>query len=148
MDDNYVFRLKEFYVLETFQVAYYHAQVESATNEYYAKAFEKMVKVEQGHVDYFANKINLANEKIPSITGSFFQLAGIFVGETVEVTGQHNTCKLGVALENKAVEMYQAFINECKDKQHVTITDSLMDYLLDEEFHAVWLTDYMNKHQN
>lgn len=148
MDDQLLSRLKEFYKLETFQVAYYKAQVSSATDEYYSKAFEKLVKIEQGHADFFANKIKKANETVPTFQGSLFELAGSMLGETIESTGQLNTCKLGVALENKAIEKYQTFILECKEKKYSILHDNLMEYLLDEEFHTLWLADYMNNSQD
>ena len=148
MDNKLIFRFKEFYTLETFQVAFYTAQANSATNEYYQKAFEKMVQIEQGHADYFANIIDQANEEVPSLVGSVFQFAGSVVGETVESIGRHRTCKLGVALENEAIKMYREFIQESKEKEYLIIKDTLMEYLLDEEFHTYWLRDYANKHPN
>ncbi len=146
MDKKLIFRLKEFYTLETFQVAFYTAQVASATDEYYGRAFQKMVQIEQGHADFFANKIEQAKEIVPTFVGSLLQLAGNLVGETAESTGQHNTCKLGVALENKAMEAYRTFITESKTNNYSILEDTLMEYLLDEEFHSLWLRDYMNKH--
>ena len=146
MDNKLIFRLKEFYTLETFQVAFYEAQVASATDEYYGKAFQKMVQIEQGHADFFANKIDQAKEIVPTFVGSILQLAGNFVGEAAEFTGQHNTCKLGVALENKAIEAYRTFITESKNSNYSILQDTLMEYLLDEEFHTLWLRDYMTKH--
>ncbi len=145
MDDNLMSHLKEFYKLETFQVAYYKALVSSATDEYYSKAFEKLVKIEQGHADFFANKIDKANETVPTFQGSLFGLAGSLLGETVESTGQQNTSKLGVALEKKAIEKYRMLITECKEKNYILLRDNLMENLLDEEFHALWLADYMKK---
>lgn len=148
MDDKLISRLKEFYTLETFQVAFYKAQASSATDEYYGKAFEKMVKIKQGHADFFANKIDKANESVPTFVGTLFELAGNFLGETVESTGQLNTCKLGIALENKAIDKYQTFILECKENNYSILQDNLIEYLLDEEFHTLWLTDYMNNSPN
>jgi len=148
MDNQLISRLKEFYILETFQVAFYKAQADSATDEYYKKAFEKMVKIEQGHADYFADKIIQANEKVPALVGSVFQMAGNLVGETVESIGRSSSCKLGVALENKAIEMYRAFIRESSLKNQAILKDTLFEYLLDEEFHTYWLRDYANKHPN
>ncbi|KLU59167.1 hypothetical protein CEB3_c41530 [Peptococcaceae bacterium CEB3] len=148
MDNKLIFRLKEFYTLEILQVAFYEAQANSATDEYYKKAFEKIVGTEQGHVDYFADKIVQANEKVPSVAGSVFQLAGSVVGETMEFVGKYNTCMFGVALENKATEMYRTFIDETNIKNYVKIKDTLFKNLLDEEFHAYWLRDYATKHPN
>ncbi|WP_407311300.1 demethoxyubiquinone hydroxylase family protein [Desulfosporosinus sp. SB140] len=148
MDNRLISRFKEFYTLETFQVAFYNAQVNSATDEYYRRAFEKMVQIEQGHADYFANEIDKANEEVPSLVGSFFQLAGSLLGESIESMGQHNTCKLGVALENEAIKKYHSLIKECTDRHYLMFKNTLMEYLLDEEFHTLWLRDYMNHHPN
>ena len=148
MDNKLIFRFKEFYTLETFQVAFYNAQANSATDEYYKKAFEKMVQIEQGHADYFANIIDKAKKEVPSLVGSAFQIAGGIVGETVESIGRHSMCKLGVTLENEAMKMYREFIKESKEKKYEIIKDTLYEYLLDEEFHKYWLRDYINKHPN
>lgn len=145
MDKRLIYRLKEFYTLETFQVAYYQAQVDASTDEYYTKVFEKLVKIEQGHIDYFANKIELANETVPVLVGSIFDLAGSILGETAEAMGQMNTCKYGAALEKKAMQEYQTFIQECKENNYFTLNNDLMEYLLDEHFHALWLADYSEK---
>lgn len=144
MDDKLIFRLKEFYTLETFQVAFYQAQVKTATDEYYCKAFERMVQIESAHADFFAQLLVKAQSEVPKFTGSLFELAGGFVGDFIGSTGQHNTCKLGVALENKAIKAYQTFITESKNKHYIELRDTLMEYLLDEEFHTLWLRDYMN----
>ena len=146
MDNKLIFRLKEFYTLETFQVAFYESQVSTSTNEYYNKAFEKMVQIESGHADFFAQILDKANIEVPKIVGSVFEFAGGFLGDMVGSTGSTNTCKLGVALENKAIEAYRTFITESKDKHYSELRNTLMDYLLDEEFHTLWLKDYMEKH--
>ena len=146
MDNKLIFRLKEFYTLENFQVAFYNAQLNSATDEYYKTAFERMVQIEQGHADYFADKIIQANEEVPSLVGSVFLTAGSLVGETLESIGKHNTCKFGVFLENRAMDMYRDFIHESNEKDYIKIKKTLMEYLLDEEFHTFWLRDYADKH--
>ncbi|AFQ43254.1 demethoxyubiquinone hydroxylase family protein [Desulfosporosinus meridiei] len=146
MDDKLIFRLKEFYTLETFQVAFYESQVSSSTNEYYKKAFKKMVEIESGHADFFAQVLTKADIEVPTIIGSAFELAGGFLGDMVSLTGSDNTCKLGIALENKAMEAYRTFIDESKDKHYSELRNTLMDYLLDEEFHTLWLRDYMENH--
>ena len=146
MDKKLIFRLKEFYVLETFQVAFYQAQANSATDEYYNAAFKKLVQIEQGHADYFAAKIDQAKEELPALSGSLFQLAGSLVGETVESIGKQSTCKLGITLEDEAMKMYRTFIGETGDRYYTNIKNTLMEYLLDEEFHTYWLRGYLEKH--
>lgn len=148
MDDKLIFRLKEFYTLETFQVAFYESQVSTSTNEYYTKAFEKMVQIESGHADFFAQVLDKANIEPPTIVGSIFEFAGGFVGDMIGSTGPNKTCKLGVALESKAIETYRTFITESKDKHYSELRNTLMDYLLDEEFHTLWLKDYIKNHPN
>ncbi|AFM40884.1 Ubiquinone biosynthesis protein COQ7 [Desulfosporosinus acidiphilus SJ4] len=146
MDQKLLSRFKEFYTLETFQVAYYNEQLQSSTDEYYCHAFEKMAQIEQGHVDFFAEELDKANVDPPTVKGSVFSLAGTFLGDMVKSTGAHNTCKLGMALENKAIQTYQAFIQESTDKKYSILRRTLMEYRLDEEFHSLWLQDYMKKH--
>ena len=146
MDDKFISSLQAFHKLEKFQVAFYEAQISTSTDEYYRKAFEKMVQIESSHVDFFAQLLGKAQLETPTFSGSIFELAGSFVGEMVESTGPHNTCKLGVALENKAIKAYRTLITESKHKNYSIIQDTLMEYLLDEEFHALWLSNYMNHH--
>lgn len=147
MDYKLISRLKEFYTLETFQVAFYQAQISSSANEYYNKAFEKMVGIERGHADFFAELLDKSNE-IPTVIGSVFEFAGGLLGNMIESAGTANTCKLGIALEKKAMETYQTFIAESNEKRYSELRGTLMEYLLDEEFHALWLQDYMEKHPN
>jgi len=146
MDDKLIFRLKEFYTLEKFQVAFYESQVSTSSNEYYTKAFEKMVAIESGHADFFAQVLDKASIEVPTILGSVLEKAGGFIGDMVGLTGASNSCRLGVALESKAMESYRTFITESKDKHYSELRNTLMDYLLDEEFHTLWLKDYMEKH--
>lgn len=136
------FKLKEFYFLEKFQVQYYEAQLSSAKDEYYLKAFAKMVNIESGHADYFAQKMAEIKVEPPKITTSLFNMAGRILGESVEITGTDNTCKLGVALEKRAIEKYQEFIMKAWADQD--LRDNLMEFMLDEEFHALWMENYMN----
>lgn len=148
MDDKLVFRLKEFYILEKFQVSFYESQVSTSINEYYTKAFAKMVAIESGHADFFAQVLDKAGIELPAIVGSVFEKAGGILGDMVSLAGASNTCKLGVALETKAIETYRTFITESKEKHYSELRNTLMDYLLDEEFHTLWLKDYMENHPN
>jgi demethoxyubiquinone hydroxylase (CLK1/Coq7/Cat5 family) len=130
-------KLKEFYTLETFQVQYYKAQLSEAKNEYYRTAFERMVQIESGHADYFAGRLIAENEDVPVITGSVFKMAGRILGEAVELAGPASACKLGVALENKAIDKYREFI--IKKWGDEELQSTLMQYLLDEECHMLWM---------
>ena len=148
MDKKLIYRLKEFYVLETLQVTYYNSQVNDTSDDYYGKAFQKMIETEQGHAAYFEAMLEGAGETIPSIVESMFKLAGSFIGESVEENGQHDVCTLGVKLENKAIEVYKTFIDECKQKNYTEIKETLMGFMIDEELHALWLQDYARKNRS
>ncbi len=143
MNGKIVTRLKEFYLLEKFQVAYYQSQLSSTENEYYVKAFEKMVQIEGGHADFFAQQLIAYTGEVPRLAGSLFDQAGTILGESVELTGPFYTTKLGVALESKAMEAYRHFITESA-RENLSLRNKLMEYLLDEEFHALWLRNYAN----
>ena len=55
--DQLSFKLREFYLLEVYQVKLFHSQIKSFPDEYNAYAFERMVEHEQQHVNYFAEKM-------------------------------------------------------------------------------------------
>lgn len=140
MKDKISFRLKEFYILEKFQVKYYESQLSTAESEYYRKAFQKMMEIEQVHVDFFAQELISKDLDVPAVIGSLADMGGNFLGESVELTGPSKACKLGAALENRAIEMYQSFVMEAKDD--VYLKDKLMEFCLEEEFHSLWLQNY------
>ncbi|MDD2235085.1 MAG: demethoxyubiquinone hydroxylase family protein [Desulfitobacteriaceae bacterium] len=146
MKDRIRFRLKEFYILEKFQVKYYESQLSTAESKYYRKAFEKMMEIEQGHVDFFVQELNSRNIDIPAVTGTLADMAGNFLGESVELTGPSKACTLGAALENRAIEMYQSFTMEAKND--ACLQDKLMEFCLEEEFHSLWLQNYAWKLDN
>lgn len=137
-------RLREFYVLERFQVVYYKSQWSSTTDEYYQKAFEKMVYIESAHANYFAQKLRENNVNVPKVISSIFEMGSRILGETVELTGPYNTCKLGVALEKRAMNMYKTFIEEASNDKE--LRDTLMGHLLEEEFHTLWMENYLKHH--
>jgi bacterioferritin len=140
MEDKIPYRLKEFYLLEKYQVSFYESQLSAAESEYYRKAFETMMEIEQVHVDFFAQQLESSNLEVPTVIGSLADIAGSFMGESVELTGPLKTCKLGAAFENKAIEMYQSFMIEAKD--NLTLKNKLMEFCLEEEFHKLWLQNY------
>ena len=140
--DKLIDRLKEFYLLEKFQVQYYQAQLSAANDEYYQRAFAKMVQIESGHAAYFAKQLQAAGIELPK-TVPLLEMAGRLLGEAVELTGPEQTCKLGIALESRAIEVYRRFAFEVWDDREMRRT--LLEYLLDEEFHSLWLKDYLKR---
>ncbi len=142
MNSKFIYRLKEFYILETFQVAYYRSQLSTLTDEYHIQAFEKLITTEETHAQFFANLIGKANLELPSLTGTLFNFAAQILGESAESISKTNGLKLAVMLEKKAAATYRDFISEAKT--FPVIHHALMAYLLDEEFHILWLDNYVH----
>jgi bacterioferritin len=136
-------RLLSFYKLEEFQVAYYKAQLSSSEGEYYRRVFSRMVDIESSHAEFFARKLKEMGMEVPKVSGSLFTLAGNILGETVELTGALNTCKLGVTLEKRAMQDYRNFIMETSS--YPEINNILWEFYIDEEFHTMWMEDYLKK---
>lgn len=144
MNSKFIDRLKEFYLLETFQVAYYRSQLSTLTGAYNIKAFDKIIAVEESHAQYFASIIEKAKLELPTVSGTLFEFAGEILGESAKRLSTNGGLKLGIKLEQKAAETYRDFIAEAKT--FPVIHDTLMEYLLDEEFHLLWLKDYVRTH--
>lgn len=149
MDEKLASHLKEFYTLETFQVAFYKEQMAAETDDYHIKAFEKLSNIEAGHVNYFAEILDKAQIELPGLIGSFFQMAGKFLGVTViSGAGIEANYKLGIALETKAAQDYRKFIEENRQKKYSEINNRLLENLLDEEFHLLWLRESLKQLQS
>ena len=67
-----------------------------------------MVQIESGHAAYFAKQLQAAGIELPK-TVPLLEMAGRLLGEAVELTGPEQTCKLGIALESRAIEVYRRF---------------------------------------
>ncbi len=140
MDEQIIHRLKHIYELEKFQIAFYISQLSSIEDKYYHKAFTKLVETERKHATFFAYKLAKADIPIPKVGGTLADIAGSIVGESLELTGPTNTCKMGVALEKKTLLAYHNLIDELRGEPETR--EKLMEFLLEEEFHALWLQDY------
>lgn len=143
MDEQIINRLKHIYELEKFQIAFYMSQLSSTEDKYYHKAFEKIVETEKKHAVFFAHKLAKADIPIPKVGGTLAEFAGSIVGESLELTGQANTCKMGVSLEKKSLLAYHNLIDELRGEPEVR--SKLMEFLLEEEFHTLWLQDYVKR---
>lgn len=134
-----VLRMKEFYLLETLQITLYKSQVNSLQNEYVHHAYERMIELEQHHLEFFEKIITEYKEEVPVFSGGLTALAGKFLGESLDLTTAENRYKLGIAVENKAIEMHRAFIMEAWE--YPDITKKLWHNMIDEEFHLLWFKD-------
>ncbi|MEL7567725.1 MAG: hypothetical protein AAGU27_23000 [Dehalobacterium sp.] len=77
---NLILRLKEFYVLEVFQLTLCESQKADLQNEYIEHAFERIIELERHHVDYFKSKLEELGHEVPKLTGGLTSLAGNFLG--------------------------------------------------------------------
>ncbi len=134
-----VLRLKEFYLLEMFQLTLYQSQMDSIQNQYISHVYERIIELEKHHVDYFKSTLQEMGEDVPKISGGLFALAGHFMGETLDLTSAENRYKMGIAVENKAIEMNRVFIMEAW--KHPDICKRLWHNMTDEEFHLLWFKD-------
>ncbi|PKM81907.1 MAG: ubiquinone biosynthesis protein [Firmicutes bacterium HGW-Firmicutes-14] len=137
---NIILRLKEFYLLEMFQLTLYESQLSSIQNEYIEHAYERMVELERHHVDFYKKILNQFGEDVPKVFGGLTSLAGHFLGGfTLDLTTAENRYKLGIAVENKAIEMYRVFIMETWE--YPEIRKRAFHNMVDEEFHLLWYKD-------
>ena len=136
-------QLKEIYELEKFQLSYYMSQLSSTEDKFYHIAFTKIVQTEKKHATFFAKKLTEMGMEIPKVRGTLADFAGIVVGESLELTGPANACKIGVALENKTLKAYQGLKNEVGVDSE--LLEKLLEFQLDEEFHALWLQSYSER---
>ncbi|KJS87676.1 MAG: hypothetical protein JM58_03110 [Peptococcaceae bacterium BICA1-8] len=136
---DFILRVKEFYLLELLQLKMYESQLDSLENDYIRHAYERMVELEQGHVDFYKNYLIENNIDIPTIPGGLMALAGKFLGKSLDLTSADNRYKLGAAVETKAIEMYHAFILETWDDPN--FNRRLWHNMIDEELHLLWFKD-------
>ncbi len=142
---NLIYKLKEFYILEMFQVAMYNSQMDALQDEYVKYAYERMVELERQHVDFFKEMLHKYNEDTPSIPGNLTAFAGsILGGVLLDFTTDESRYKLGIAVEAKAMEMYSEFIKMSREK-HPDLCKRLWLNKVDEEFHLLWYKDNLNK---
>ena len=136
-------KLHEFYLLEVFQVQLYQAQVNSFPDEYNARAFAKMAEIEQGHVDYYAERMREYSIGIPEVADDVFSFAGFVTAKTLDLLSLKERYQLGVTLESKAITMYHDFIKMADGDQ--PLQKMLWYYLIDEEFHKFWCKANLKK---
>jgi rubrerythrin len=135
--------LKHLYELEKFQLSYYTSQLSSTEDGFYHKAFLTMAETENKHVGFFVAKLKDAGHELPKVGGTLAEIAGSILGESLELAGPANACKVGVALENKALLAYHQLLPEIKEDRE--FRDHLLEFLLEEEFHTLWLQDYAKR---
>lgn len=133
-------KIKRLYELEKFQLNYYLSQISPKRDTILDKALGKIIESSREHTDYFIHIFTEQRIEIPKIAGTIADIAGSIVGESMELTGQANTCKIGSALEEKVLNVYYELIDE-KDLDS-KLKDKLINFKIDKEFHMLWLQHY------
>ncbi len=133
--DTLAFKLREFYVLEAYQLELYTSQLPSLEDEHIIKGYERISELEQRHVDYFAEKLLELGLSKPELTEKTFKLAGFVSAKTLNLFSPEERYKLGMEVETKAAEMYGEFIEKTTDKNLIQM---LWHNRIDEEFHKSW----------
>lgn len=146
MNKHIIGQLKRIYELEKFQITYYISQISSTQESILDKALSKIIQTDKEHINFFVHIFAGAYIEIPKITSAIADIAGSIVGESMELTGQANTCKIGVALEEKVLSAYYELIKE--NDLESKLQDQLTDFKLDKEFHMLWLQHYAQHLKN
>lgn len=142
--DKLLFKLKEFYILEQYQVKLYSTQLNSFEGIHVKRAYERIIKSEQKHVNYFAQKLYELGTHPPKILGPAFASAGFITGKALDKFDPQTRYKLGITFENKAVGMYRNFINLTRDDSQLSdLTKHLWYFMIDEEFHQYWFKEHL-----
>ncbi|MGI6711129.1 MAG: hypothetical protein ACOX4L_00010 [Bacillota bacterium] len=136
-------RLKEFYLLESYQVEFYKKHIQFLKSTYLRKVYELLVKIEQSHVDYFKEAIEKYGGEIPVLTEKIISHAGGLVGLGINLTQIKNAYDLGITFESKAIEMYRMLIIETVKEPE--LNKKLWDFMIEEEFHLLW---FKQNHQH
>ena len=140
MNKQIIGQLKRVYELEKFLINYYTSQISSTQESILDKALSKIIQTDKEHTDFFVHIFAEASIEIPKFASTIADIAGSIVGESMELTGQANTCKIGVALEEKVLSAYYELIKE--NDLESKLQDKLIDFKLDKEFHMLWLQHY------
>ena len=141
---DFILRLKEFYILELLQLKLYQKQVDSLEDSSIRHAYDRMVELEQNHVEYYKNQLNKNGEKPPIISGGLTELAGLAGADGLNlIDSSQSRYLVGMKVEQKAMEMYKAFILETWDNPE--ICKKLWSNMVDEEFHMLWFKERLKE---
>ncbi len=135
--DQLAFKLKEFYLLEQYQVSYYEDQLSALADEHLRYAHEQMVERERQHVRFFEEKLAERRMETPSTAGDLSRFAGFVSAKALNLTSLAGRLRTGVAIEAKATAMYRELIERLTGDDD-KLAEQLWHNLIDEEFHMCW----------
>lgn len=109
MDDGtLVKKLREFYVLEAYQVDLYKSQLPSLEDPHIKHVFKRFVTREQEHRDYLEQQLKEMDRR--GYCRSPFRLAGMVSGKALDLLSLKDRYRLGIAVEQKAIQMYHELL--------------------------------------
>lgn len=133
-------RLNWFYSLELNQVNLYTEQRRQVDAIYLEKVLEKVVEIEQGHVENIRQQIITLGGK-PTLIG---EAVALFTGKTAGfITGKAGIIRMleaNIELEKKAMADYKDFLLTAGGDKD--LFDLLWGNLIDEDLHTAW---FLNK---
>ena len=141
-----IYKLREFHILEVYQVDFYNSQIKSLEEPHIRKAFERFVIREKEHVNYFSQKLKELGSSPLKVFPPAFAAAGFVTGKALDLLSLKERYKLGISFENKAAEMYLSFIEmSAMNPELAELNDRLWYFLIDEEEHQFWFKEQLSK---
>lgn len=143
--DALVYKLKEFYALEAYQVNLYNSQLQSLEDPHLKAVYERFVVREQEHMDYLVTKLKEIDAG-PGIVAPAFNLAGMVSGKALDLLSLKDRFKLGIAVEQKAVQMYHEFLETARNDPRLSdLSEKLAYFMVDEETHQFWFKEHLTR---
>jgi bacterioferritin len=146
--DKLVYKLKEFQALEAYQVDLFQSQIKSLEDPHIKHAFERFTVREQEHEVFIKDQLYSFNGGT-GIVGPAFKFAGMVTGKALDLLSLKDRLKLGIAVEQKAVQMYHEFIEMTRhDPQLKELNKYLSYFMIDEELHQFWFKEHLARIEN
>ncbi|HBX23247.1 MAG TPA: ferritin-like domain-containing protein [Desulfotomaculum sp.] len=143
-----VYKLMEFSALEAYQVKLYQSQIQALEDPHIKHVYERFVMREQEHRDFITKQLENYNGGI-NIAAPAFTLAGIVSGKTLDILSLKDRYKLGIAVEQKAIQMYHEFIEMTRhDPELSELNKKLAYFMIDEEQHQFWFKEHLTRLEN
>lgn len=135
-------KMNWFYSLELNQVDIYTAQSKAMEDIYLAKTLARIAVIEQQHVDNIAAEIRRRGAE-PTLLGDvIFPILGKVAGSLTGLMGPKTVLKVGIDLEEKAMQDYKDFIIRVGDEHLFKL---LWDNLIDEDLHTAWFANKLKE---
>ena len=140
-----LYKLKEFSALEAYQVKLYQSQIQALEDPHIKHVYERFVMREQEHRDFITQQLESLGAGI-NIASPAFTFAGIVSGKTLDLLSLKDRYKLGIAVEQKAVQMYHEFIEMTRhDPELSELNKKLAYFMVDEETHQFWFKEHLTR---